>query len=277
MNFLSKMAIFKKFFKEFIKLNIDLFLLFYFLFIKKINNEEFVILTGSDSTHFNSLVNLLKSLIEYENNSQIKVINLGMNTREIQYLEENFNIEIAEFDFDNNPSFLKERDEFNKLGSYAWKPISIYKEFIESTKNIIWLDAGCLITRNLKLLKSIIKKNGFYSPQSSDTIIRWTHPQTLKALDTNEKVYTKRNVSGGIVGFAINSEKMKDLLLDWNEFSLRKEVIAPKGSNRLNHRQDQAILSVLIHQHGVSRLTPRTHKIFGILRHQDNENFKYIK
>ena len=160
------MAIFKKFFKEFIKLNIDLFLLFYFLFIKKINNEEFVILTGSDSTHFNSLVNLLKSLIEYENNSQIKVINLGMNTREIQYLEENFNIEIAEFDFDNNPSFLKERDEFNKLGSYAWKPISIYKEFIESTKNIIWLDAGCLITRNLKLLKSIIKKNGFYSPQS---------------------------------------------------------------------------------------------------------------
>jgi hypothetical protein len=57
------MAIFKKFFKEFIKLNIDLFLLFYFLFIKKINNEEFVILTGSDSTHFNSLVNLLKSLM----------------------------------------------------------------------------------------------------------------------------------------------------------------------------------------------------------------------
>ena len=79
------------------------------------------------------------------------------------------------------------------------------------------------------------------------------------------------------MGFAINSEKMKDLLLDWNEFSLRKEVIAPKGSNRLNHRQDQAILSVLIHQHGFSRLTPRTHKIFGILRHQDNENFKYIK
>ena len=153
----------------------------------------------------------------------------------------------------------------------------IYWEFIESPKNIIWLDAGCLITRNLKLLKSIIKKNGFYSPQSSDTIKRWTHPQTLKALDTNEKVYKKRNVSGGIVGFAINSEKMKDLLLDWNEFSLRKEVIAPKGSNRLNHRQDQAILSVLIHQHGVSRLTPRTHKIFGILRHQDNENFKYIK
>ena len=80
------MAIFKKFFKEFIKLNIDLFLLFYFLFIKKINNQEFVILTGSDSTHFNSLVNLLKSLMKYENNSQIKVINLGMNTREIRYL-----------------------------------------------------------------------------------------------------------------------------------------------------------------------------------------------
>jgi hypothetical protein len=271
------MAIFKKLFKEFIKLSLDLLLLIYFLFIKKINNNEFVILTGSDSSHFNSLVNLLKSLMKFEKNSEIKVINLGMNNDEILYLKENFNIKIEEFDFQNNPSFLKERDDFNKLGSYAWKPISIYKEFVGSTKNIIWLDAGCLITRNLNLLKSIVKKNGFYSPQSSDTIIKWTHPQTLKALDTNKKLFTKRNISGGIVGFANNSEKIKDLLGSWYEFSKREDVIAPKGSSRLNHRQDQAILSVLIHKHKVSKFTPRTHKIFGILRHQDNENFKYIK
>ena len=99
-----------------------------------LNDEDFLILTGSDSTHFNSLVNLLKTLVAFEPNTEVVIINLGMCKNEIQYLETNFNYQIKEFNFEEYPRFVSRRDEFDKLGAYAWKPISIYNEFNETEK-----------------------------------------------------------------------------------------------------------------------------------------------
>lgn len=271
------MALFKKYFLEFFKTLNDIFILIYFLTKKFLNNEDFIILTGSDSTHFNSLVNLLKTVSTHEPKTEVIIINLGMSKNEIQYLEKSFNYTIKKFHFEEYPSFVSRRDDFDKLGAYAWKPISIYNEFNATEKNVIWLDAGCLITKELNLLKTIIRKNGFYSPQSSDNIKRWTHEVTLEKLNVTNNLLNKRNISGGIVGFAKNSDKAKDLLNFWYESCIDESIIAPKGSSRLNHRQDQAILSVIIHKLNISKYTPRTHLIFGILKHQDNEKEKYLQ
>ncbi len=271
------MALFKKYFIELFKFINDVFLLFYFSLKSPMNHEDFVILTGSDSTHFNSLVNLLKTLIANEPNTEVKIINLGMNKKEIEFLKKNFEYEIKNFNFQQYPNFVSKRDKFNKLGAYAWKPISIYNEYNSTRKNLIWLDAGCLVTKELHLLKNIIRKNGFYSPQSSDTIKRWTHKTTLKELKVPISYLKKRNISGGIVGFAKNSKYINELLNTWYLNCLNETIIAPPGSSRLNHRQDQAILSILVHKFKVSKYTPRTHLIFGILRHQDNEKEKYLQ
>ena len=90
-------------------------------------------------------------------------------------------------------------------------------------------------------------------------------------LKAPNSILRKRNISGGIVGFAKNSSLVDDLLDEWYKHSINEEIIAPTGSSRSNHRQDQAILSVLIHKFKLSLLTPRTHRIFGILKHQDDE------
>jgi len=270
------MAIFKKFLLQAKNFIIDFILILFFGFKKNIKSK-FTILTGSDSTHFNSLVNLLKTLEIYESESEIKIIDLGMSKEEINFIENNFNFKISSFNFDNYPEFVNKRDEFEKLGSYAWKPISIYNEYSLYDKDVIWLDAGCLISKNLKLIKSIILKNGFYSPESSDDIQKWTHPKTLQALNVDSQLLKKRNFSGGIVGFAKKNYKSKALLRNWYENSLKHKIISPVGSSRLNHRQDQAILSVLVHQHNFSKLTPRGHRIFGILRHKDNEVQQYLQ
>ena len=232
----------------------DVLLILIYLFRPPINKDEFLILSGSDSTHFNSLVNLLNSLNKFEKETEVIVINLGLSIDEMKYLKENFKYKIKDFDFTNNPDFVSARDDDNKLGSYAWKPISIYEEFKNTSKNVLWFDAGCLINKKLSLLKIIIKKNGFYS-QSSDNIEKWTHEQTLNSLEAPTSILRKRNISGGIVGFAKNSDKVDNLLDEWYKNSLNEEIIAPRGSSRSNHRQDQAILSVLIHKFRLSLLT----------------------
>jgi len=271
------MAIFKKILRQAKNFLIDLILILFFGLKKNTKLKEFTILTGSDSSHFNSLINLLKTLEIHESESKIKIVDLGMSKEEIDFIENNFNFKIFPFDFDNYPDFVNTRDEFEKLGSYAWKPISIFNEYTTQDRDVIWLDAGCLVSKNLKLIKSIILKNGFYSPESSDDIQKWTHPKTLQALNADKNLLKRRNFSGGIVGFAKNNNNSEALLKNWYENSLNNKIISPEGSSRLNHRQDQAILSVLVHQHNLSRLTPRGHRLFGILRHKDNEEQQYLQ
>lgn len=271
------MDIFKKNIKEVVRILLDFILVLIFFFKPALNNEDFLLITGSDSSHFNSLVNLLNSLKKYEKKMEVVIINLGLTKDEINFLKENFIYPIKDFDFVNSPDFVSCRDKYNKLGSYAWKPISIFKEFNSTSKNILWLDAGCLINKKLSLIKSIIRKNGFYSPQSSDDIEKWTHEKTLRLLNASDSILKKRNISGGIVGFAKNSVKISQLLEEWYLNSIDKDIIAPEGSSRINHRQDQAILSVLLHKFELSNLTPRTHKIFGILKHQDDEKDNYLQ
>ncbi len=270
------MDIFKKNIRELFNFVIDIFLISYFSLKRKKNEEDFLILTGSDSTHFNSLVNLLTSLSKYEKETKIEIYNLGLKDDEKNYLRENFNFMIIDFDFNKYPEFVSKRDEFNKLGSYAWKPIIIHEQYQSRKENILWLDAGCLVNKKLKLIKNIILKNGFYSPQSSDNIKKWTHETTLSKLKVPESFYNRRNISGGICGFSKNFPKIQNLISDWYKYSLDEEIISPKGSSRINHRQDQALLSLLLHFYKLSKSTPRTHNIFGILRHQDNEEYKYL-
>ncbi len=266
------MDIFKKYILNFKRYLTDIFLLVFSIFIKKSNNLGFTILTGSDSTHFNSLLNLLKSLSIYESNTTVKIINLGLDNHEIELIQKLYNYEIIDFNFEDYPPFVSERDQFNKLGSYAWKPISIRNEFKESGSNVIWLDAGCIITKSLSKIKILITKNGFYSPESSDKVKKWTHLETIKLMKISQSVLNKRNISGGIVGFSqVNSQSVR-MLEDWYSYSIIKEVISPEGSSRLNHRQDQAVLTLLMHHYKLSWSTLRTHKMFGILKHQDVEN-----
>jgi hypothetical protein len=53
----------------------------------------------------------------------------------------------------------------------------------------------------------------------------------------------------------------------WKECAVTKECIAPEGSNRKNHRQDQAVLSVLAHQSGIAKGMPT--RPYGFKSHQD--------
>ena len=266
----------KKLFRETYKIIFDIVLLIKLRSKKSLNSKEFKIITGCDSSHFNSLVNLLKSIKKHEPNTETVVYNLGLSSGEIYYLKNNFDFEIINFEFKNYPKFIGEIDISKKLGSYGWKPIIINKEFQKNDKNLLWLDAGCLLTKKLTLLKKYILKMGFYSPESSNSVKDWSHTSTIKNLNFPSEYLNSPNFSGGLVGVAQNEKKIKELINKWEYFALDKETLAPKGSSRANHRQDQTILTLLVYILKINNNLFKSHRMFGLLKDQDNENFKYI-
>ncbi len=263
--------VFKYILRYTVNLIIDYFLVIVFSFRANLNNKEFKIITISDTHFFDALTNLLTSIQKYEPSIEVVIIDIGLTEKQLVFLKNNFSYKIKKFNFDNFPIFFKDYDSDGKLGSYAWKAPALLNEFYKSEKNIIYLDAGCELRKSLNSLKFIILKNGFYSPESSNNIEYWTHPQTLKIMKANKNLLRKRNFSSGIVGMAIDNEINQMIIEDWAKFSQIKDVIAPKGSSRKNHRQDQSILNILVHQNLKSYMIPRTHKIFGILKHQNKD------
>lgn len=241
------------------------------LFLKgKFYNKDLVFITGSDRFFYESLLQLLDSLNMYEQKAKVVFYDLGLEQFQINHLKETYDdLEYRKFNFSAYPNFFKERDEFGKLGAYAWKSAIISEIFFEKKTNIIWLDAGNTISKRQTLLRVALTFYGFYSPISSGRIEDWTYPSVLNDLKTAKKFRKKRNLTGGIVGLSWGNNSSKNIINSWSEFSLNKDLISPKGSNRENHRQDQSLLSIVSYGIKAPPVFLKTKKLFSI---QVNQN-----
>lgn len=232
----------------------DFLFIFFLKLIKTIKKEKTInnrtkILTASDNDYFPKLINLLKSIYLYEKNSETCVIDLGLSKENLNILRTEFkNTQIKLFKFNNYPDFFRKRDEFNKLGSYAWKGTSVFNEYKEDNskiKYLLWLDAGCVLLGSLDNARLILDVVGFYSPYSEKKIHQFTHPVTLNKFSLSSKILSRKNLSSGVVGFNVHNTKAINIIEKWNEYSQIKDIISPQGSSRTNHRQDQSVLTIL--------------------------------
>ena len=108
------------------------------------------------------------------------------------------------------------------------------------------MDAGNIITGPLTPIIETALKTGFWRTSSIGTIGRWTHPDMLKYFDLPaDWMANEEMLAATSVAFNTQNESAIKLLSDWAKHAKIKECIAPEGSNRDNHRQDQALLSVL--------------------------------
>lgn len=234
---------------------------------QKVNQSQFLIISASDTSHFKSLCQLLDSLCKYCVNDKVLVYDLGLKNQEIDYIKKTYKeVDIKYFDFSAYPSFinLKEKD----AGAYAWKPLIIYNERQLSNLPIIWMDAGNLVLRKIDLLKRHIINKNFYSPYSSDTLVRWTHPATLDKLKVSSELLKKRNKNAALVAFN-NDDLSNNFIFEWKNLAIQKDIIIPSGSNKSNHRWDQSLLTILYYQMLNIKLGAKTYKFWGIKIHQD--------
>jgi hypothetical protein len=229
------------------------------------NKAEFVMVTGADSSHFKSLCQFLSSLHMYEPDLKTIVFDLGLHESENQYLEERFPwTEIRFFDFTQYPDYFNIKV---RAGEYAWKPIILHDLFNEFKCCVCWMDAGNLIIESLRSLQNVTQSAGVYTPHSCGVISDWTHPGTIEYMCVSDTLLQKQNLNAACVAVCYESLEARELMFYWKNCALTKKCIAPEGSSRRNHRQDQAVLTVLAHQLGLVENMPT--RLFGFKIQQD--------
>lgn len=228
--------------------------------------KNLVFVTGADDSFFESLVQLVDHFQNKFPNNTLIVYSLGINKNKLSNLISNYpNIIVEQFNFDEYPSFYSKRDNFKKLGSYAWKSAIIYEVISEYQSQVIWMDTGNLVKGKLIFLRIVLTAFGFISPFSIGSIKEWTHPNVLNVLSVKSYISKKRNLTGGLVGFDYSNENSMKLLQDWFTLSKKEKFISPPDSDRSNHRQDQSLLSILYYKNKKIVNPCHIKSIFGLL------------
>jgi hypothetical protein len=227
--------------------------------------ENLIIVTGADHTHAKSLFQFLDSVNKHEPDITAVVYDLGLSDDDRSRLTEDYpNFLLRKFEFDKYP---KHFDITKNAGEYAWKPTIIHKVLLEFKRPVCWMDAGNLVVAPLQMLRKIIGFCGIYTPESLGIVKEWTHPKMLENFAVPRSFYKKRNRSGGCVGVDYNSKTALEIVEKWAACAMKKECIAPEGSNRENHRQDQASLTLLLHLYDIEKNIPEN--CYDFIFHQD--------
>lgn len=233
------------------------------------DNQLLTIVTGADTTHAKSLLNLLKSILKFEPYAEVTIWDLGLNDEQLSSISDlSKSFKIRKFDFESHPKFMDIKVD---AGHYAWKPLIIEETMKSKIGILIWLDAGNILTGRLNLLKRVTISKGLFSPYTDGTIEQWTHPKTLSYMECPSKSLGSKNCNGALVSLLLSNEDALIVVRKWKELSLNQDCIAPIGSNRSNHRQDQAVLTVLCEISGFNKkgryreLGPK----YNVLTHQD--------
>lgn len=241
--------------------------------------NKLVIVTGASSTHQRSLLQLITSISTYEKEAQVHIFDLGMESefrdKVSQFcLEQNFILHT--YDFSQKPAWMNVRNP--QKGEWAWKADCLNRiagSIVGESKicadtNILWLDAGNKLIANLNLVNRYIQNYLFWSPASEGTVEKWTVQAQIDQIIGSNKYNNKRNLNGAMVGFSLESPKSLDLLKNWEELSAKKDVIAPDGSSRTNHRQDQSLITLLAYKVGLATKKQALNLHRGLLlQHQD--------
>ncbi|KAG9072754.1 hypothetical protein KI688_000530 [Linnemannia hyalina] len=139
---------------------------------------------------------------------------------------------------------------------------------------VLWLDSGDRISVPfLRWLPSFLLQNGMWSPQSQSDMQTWTHPGLFSYYHDSMDNYDPKesNCNGAAMAFDVRNHTMRDgIMREWVQCSLTKDCIAPEGSSRANHRQDQAALTYLVKRMGYGReLCHGMPDVYGIQVNQD--------
>jgi hypothetical protein len=242
-----------------------------------------IVVTAASSNHYGALVQMLGSLRRFD--VAVECYDIGLTPAEARALPQWPGVTHRRFDYGRYPPFF---DVTVNAGEYAWKP-AIVADVVERARartpahDVLWADAGCYFDAVDRIAARVAASGGLWVRTSAGTMREWTHPGMFEYLGVSPHAYgAKPNADATLVGFAIASGSpeqrdavYRDVVQPWKACALAKDCIAPAGSSRKNHRQDQAVLSYLVHRAGYRFAAETAHEI-GVRTKCDRWFYHYI-
>jgi hypothetical protein len=219
---------------------------------------DLIVVTAASSNHFGALVQMLESLRRVD--ARVECYDIGLTPAEARALPRWSRATHHTFDYAAYPPFLHVSVN---AGEYAWKPV-IVADVVDRARregspcDVLWADAGCYFEAIEPMARRIRASGGLWVRPSAGTMREWTHPLMFQFLGADPDAFGgKANADATLVGFAVGSAPpaageavYRGIVAPWKAYALQKDCIAPPGSSRKNHRQDQAVLSYLVHRAG---------------------------
>ena len=222
-----------------------------------------IVVTAASSNHAGPLRFLLDSLRRLD--ARVECYDLGLTGDEIRALPRWSGLSVHRFNYAAYPPHL---DIATNAGEYAWKPV-IVADVVDRVRasgvpdDVLWSDAGSYFEALEPIAERIHASRGLWVRRSSGTMRDWTHPLMFEFLRADAAAFLEQpNADATLIGFAtghpaahVRERVYRDVVVPWKACALAKDCIAPRGSSRKNHRQDQAVLSYLVHQAGYDLAT----------------------
>lgn len=228
--------------------------------------SDMIIITGADKTHFKSACQCIRSIQKHEPTKKILFWDFGLTKEQSLYIQ-TLNIFYEWFDYTKYPDYY---DITKNAGEYGWKSAVIMETVEKGYSKVLWLDAGNVINGPLHEIETFLDTYGIFYTYVLHDMKSWTYSTVFEHFTFSEQIYNKNMINAAFIGFHYEHEKGKELLQKYYEYSKKREYIAPIGSSRSNHRQDQSLLSCIIYESFPywNKMKPYTH-ISYISIHKD--------
>ena len=248
--------------------------------------SDHIYVTGSSANHLYSNINTMYSIITSDMNSSIVFVDYGLDNETLSELISEIKVMKSILDAHHSPALLYYRKfdfahfpawydllDRQVRGGYSWKVISYFDVLMESKRIVSWSDGGNLVSTNLKNEMYRVHTFGLYTPYSGDSLQQWLHGKSQRFLGANKMIRKimlgKGMCTGGYLWINYNNETvMNDVIFPLVQCAYTRRCIAPIGSTRKNHRQDQAILTALVHSAKIPQCCQGWYKTYTQF-HQD--------
>ena len=240
--------------------------------------------TGCSANHFVSARAAILSVLATNITLNIAFIDYGITSQQLIQLRDLFDyihklhvkLEIhpliiyRKFSLQNAPSWMSINNPQTR-GGYSWKVICYFDLMFEWRALGGWIDAGTIIKDGVDVEFQYAVLEGMYSPHSKGKIADWTHRSMVQFLLNTGMIKhvnkTKVNCSGGhfFVDFS-NTTAVNHIFKPYLQCVYTMKCVTPKGTHRRNHRQDQAALTLFIHNAGLQFSANPRYSHFGLFR-----------
>lgn len=218
---------------------------------------EYLIISGCNDNYILTMLNFIKNYSEKQLDfNNLIIYDYGLNENNLNKIikyKTLYGFEIVKFDYCNYPEHV-DLDKYTGLHcNYAFKPISIYNTCLENpNKKIIWMDcANNFNSIAINDILNILQNQSIYSPiacrKGSIESMELHHIDIIRHFKLEDDIHLIPQRASGLVGVDYSSICGKHIMNEWYKCSLNKDIIAPEGSSRNNHRQDQSVLTMLMY------------------------------